>query len=130
MTKRDYNDPLYKEFRRKVLARDNRCCQWPKCRQKTKLAVHHIKRWSDNQKMRYMIRNGITLCRNHHKIVTGHEESYEKMFSEIARNNEFAPRPLKGISMAKKNPPKPKKRISKQDKFIREYLKQKEKYRK
>lgn len=38
--------------------------------------------------MRYDVSNGITLCYDHHKEVTGKEHIYENLFREIARNND------------------------------------------
>ena len=34
--KRDYNDPVYAEWRKRVLARDKYCCQMPNCKRRKK----------------------------------------------------------------------------------------------
>ena len=89
MTKRDFNDPVYKNWRTQVYKRDNYCCQWPKCNIRRKLNAHHIKRWSDYPTLRFNINNGITLCSRHHKFITGDEDSYSMLFFKIvASKNE------------------------------------------
>jgi len=88
--KRDYTDPLYKEWRLKIYKRDSFQCQWPNCKIKTKLHAHHINKWADFPGLRYHPDNGITLCKNHHTIVTGQENIYAPIFLKIlaSRKNE------------------------------------------
>lgn len=81
--KRHYDDPIYKRWRKDVYTRDNFCCQWPGCTIQKKLNAHHIKKWADNPGLRFSIDNGITLCYQHHKIVTGSEEYYEAIFNKL-----------------------------------------------
>lgn len=50
------------------------------------IQVHHIQKWSDYPALRYDPRNGICLCRNCHKRVTGYEEIYAIMFQRIISN--------------------------------------------
>ncbi len=86
--KRDYNDPAYKQFRTEVLKRDKFTCQM--CNKKGKrvwLNVHHIMKWSSASTLRYDPDNGITLCRDCHKDVTGKESHYIEYFSEKIRRN-------------------------------------------
>ena len=48
--RRDYDDPIYADWRNKVYDRDNHRCQMPDCtsrRSKARLNAHHIKRWAD-----------------------------------------------------------------------------------
>lgn len=80
---RNYDDPVYKEVRNKVLKRDKYRCQMPHCKSKNKLHVHHIQPWSKASNLRYDEFNCITLCKEHHEEVTGHEELYIKLFNEI-----------------------------------------------
>ena len=40
--RRDYSDPIYKDFRKSVLKRDKFKCQMPGCKNKKNLQVHHI----------------------------------------------------------------------------------------
>ena len=89
--RRDYDDPIYADWRNKVYGRDNHSCQMPDCtsrRSKARLNAHHIKRWADCHWLRYEVRNGITLCWTCHKRVTGSEELYEGLFMHIVSNNE------------------------------------------
>ena len=84
---RNFQDPLYKDFRRKVLARDKRQCQWHGCNSKKKLNVHHIKTWAQCPGLRYDENNGITLCRAHHDMIKGVEYLYEAVFFKIVAEN-------------------------------------------
>ncbi len=83
MSSRDPDDPQLKKWRKTVKKRDRHRCQFPECRAKTKLQAHHIARWADNIVKRYDVTNGITLCKNHHKLVTGNEAAYIALFTEI-----------------------------------------------
>ena len=74
---RNYKEDLeYKKFRYKVKNRDKRICKWPNCGCRKRLQVHHILPWAKYPDRRYDISNGITLCKQHHKMVTGHEMIY------------------------------------------------------
>lgn len=83
--KRNYDDPIYKDWRLKVYKRDRFTCQMPRCKSKKKLQAHHIQKWSSAAILRYDISNGITLCRECHNKVTGHEQQYETLFMNIVR---------------------------------------------
>ena len=85
---RNYDDPVYKEVRGRVLIRDNKCCQMPGCKSKKKLHVHHIIPWSKAAYLRYDITNLITLCKECHEAITGMEHIYQSIFTKIARDNE------------------------------------------
>lgn len=80
---RNFQDPNYKDWRKKVFARDNFSCQWPNCKIKSKLNAHHIQKWADNPGLRFLVANGITLCHTHHKMIHGNEESYASLFLKI-----------------------------------------------
>jgi len=57
----------YKRWRKKVFIRDNYTCQ--RCDRKGyKLHAHHIKNYSSNKKLRFVVSNGITLCKKCHDI--------------------------------------------------------------
>lgn len=75
MSKRNYDDPKWKECRRIVLRRDNYKCK--KCGGRRKLQVHHIVRWADSPSLRYDINNCITLCRSCHQKIWGKEKHYQ-----------------------------------------------------
>ena len=84
---RDYNDQVYKEWRKKVYKRDKFKCQMPGCKCKRYLQAHHIRKWSNASMLRYDVDNGITLCKKCHKEVTGCEHQYESLFMEIVKRN-------------------------------------------
>lgn len=83
---RDYNDPEYKKWRSKIRARDQYTCQFPNCKAKKNLHVHHILKWKEYPGLRYHIDNGITLCKLHHQMITGKEEYYIKILGDIIRS--------------------------------------------
>lgn len=83
--KRNYDDPVYKDWRLKVLKRDGFKCQMPRCRNIKNLQVHHIKKWSSASILRYEVSNGITVCRSCHQEVNRNELYYESLFTEIVR---------------------------------------------
>ena len=85
--KRDYNDPVYKQWRVDVFKRDKFKCQFPGCTCKNKLNAHHIIRWADAPFLRFVLSNGITLCRQHHDSIKGFENCYVQLFSEIVKKN-------------------------------------------
>lgn len=82
MRNRDFNDPQYIKWRKGVFKRDSFKCKMPNCSGK-KLEAHHIVRWADNPLLRYEISNGITLCKYHHKLVTGQENDYVVYFKGL-----------------------------------------------
>ncbi|MFA5670081.1 MAG: HNH endonuclease [Balneolaceae bacterium] len=75
------NTPEYKAWRSNVFTRDRWTCQ--KCGEKGNIEAHHIVRWSDSKALRYSIMNGITLCIECHKEVTGNEEFWRDKFRRI-----------------------------------------------
>lgn len=84
--RRNYDDPVYAEWRKRVLSRDDYKCQMPNCSKKRSLQVHHIKKWSSASMLRFDIDNGITLCYGCHKEVTRNEHFYERLFTDIVRD--------------------------------------------
>lgn len=81
--RRNYDDPQYEDFRKEVLKRDGRICKMPGCNSRKNLHVHHIRTWAKASSLRYDTSNGITLCKNCHKSITGKESHYEALFLEI-----------------------------------------------
>ena len=81
--RRNYDDPVYKDWRKKVYKRDGFKCQMPQCGSNFRLQAHHIKKWASASTLRYDIDNGITLCRSCHERITGLEDVYEILFSQI-----------------------------------------------
>ena len=83
VSKRNYDDPIYKKWRKLVKLRDKHCCRWPGCKQKKKLNIHHIMKWSSYPSLRYEVGNGITLCRKHHDSIKGREDDLIRFFLDI-----------------------------------------------
>ena len=84
---RNLDDPNNKRWRKEVFKRDKFKCQWPNCNLKGKLNAHHIQTWAHNPGLRFLPGNGITLCRKHHDIIHGNEDSYVSLFLKILYNN-------------------------------------------
>ena len=82
---RNYDDPVYKEVRIRVLKRDKFKCQMPGCKKKKRLNVHHIEKWANAAHLRYDEHNCITLCKEHHDEVTGQEHLYVPLFQDIIK---------------------------------------------
>ncbi len=83
--KRNWDDGTYKRWRKAVLARDGYKCRWPKCKCKYRLQCHHIKSWAKFPLLRYIISNGITLCKSHHDKIRKKEHLYEEIFKTILK---------------------------------------------
>ena len=81
--RRNYSDPIYAEWRKRIFFRDGHECQMPGCGYKRALNAHHIKRWADNASLRFEVNNGITLCWKCHKNIQNKEEQYEQFFFKI-----------------------------------------------
>lgn len=60
----DRNSQRYKDWRISVFQRDKYRCQ--KCGTQKDIQAHHIKSWKKNKDLRYVVSNGITLCRKCH----------------------------------------------------------------
>jgi hypothetical protein len=57
----DRNSQRYRKWRTGVFERDGfRCVE---CGAKKDIQAHHIKSWKKNKELRYVISNGVTLCR-------------------------------------------------------------------
>lgn len=81
--RRDENDPRWKATRYAALVRDGFTCNL--CNTKGgKLNGHHILKWSEYPKLRYVLNNVITLCEKcHNNQVTGNEDKYVEQFQKI-----------------------------------------------
>jgi hypothetical protein len=80
---RDFNDPLYIAWRKKIFVRDRYTCQMPGCTSRGWLEAHHIVRWADSVAGRYDVNNGICLCRKCHKYIKNREKQYETLFRSL-----------------------------------------------
>lgn len=84
--KRNYEDESFRKFRLKVLKRDKFTCQMcNKGGKRARLNVHHILKWTGAASLRYDEDNGITLCAECHKTVTGKESHYANYLLSIIR---------------------------------------------
>ncbi len=80
---RDFSSPIYKRWRSRVYARDGHACRL--CGSKDGLNAHHIKMWASYPSLRFVVSNGITLCRVHHLLIRGREEAYEATFERLVK---------------------------------------------
>ena len=94
----DRRSDEYWEWRRAVVKRDGHKCQWPGCRRKTKIQVHHIVQWVSSVSLRYEVSNGICLCVTHHKGIRNKESAYADMFRLIIAQQKQKPKPKKRAS--------------------------------
>ena len=85
--RRNYDDPVYKDWRKSVYKRDKFRCQMPNCMSNFRLQAHHIRKCSSESSLRYDVDNGITLCRECHEKISGLESHYESMFNQIVSKN-------------------------------------------
>jgi len=62
----------YKEWRMAVFQRDNFTCQCCGARSKAGkpvyLEAHHLKGWAEYPALRFVVKNGVTLCKECHKL--------------------------------------------------------------
>lgn len=80
---RNYSDPQYKDWRKKIYSSDHYTCRWPGCTKKKSLQAHHIYKWSEYPGLRFHPDNGITLCRQHHEFIKNNEDGYINFFQKL-----------------------------------------------
>ena len=78
---RNYDDPQYKKWRYLVYKRDAFTCRL--CGSNNDLQAHHIKRWSEFPTLRFVVNNGITLCKLCHTLVKDREAEHEAQFTAL-----------------------------------------------
>lgn len=75
--------PEYKIWRKSVFERDNYTCKLKSLECISKIEAHHIYRWADYPELRYIINNGITLCKFHHPLKKSEEKRMIPIFQEL-----------------------------------------------
>jgi hypothetical protein len=78
---RDFGSPAYRRWRARVYARDGHRCRL--CGSTDGLNAHHIRMWARYPALRFVVSNGITLCRVHHLMVCGRETEFEEPFARL-----------------------------------------------
>lgn len=76
-------EPKYKNWRNKVFKRDNWKCRLANKDCKGMLQAHHILPWRDFVELRYITKNGITLCQAHHPRKRAEEKRLIPTFKEL-----------------------------------------------
>ena len=74
-------NPEYRVWRKAVIKRDKGLCR--RCHATKNLQVHHIYRFNDRPHLRWDVGNGITLCKQCHRMVTGNELFWEDNFFDM-----------------------------------------------
>lgn len=72
----------YRKWRRAVLKRDGKRCQ--RCFRRDNLHVHHIQRFAVAKELRWVVSNGLTLCKWCHRRFAKREEEFAKVFAVLA----------------------------------------------
>ena len=67
-------NPDSREWRKAVLARDGNRCRL--CASTERVETHHIHRFATHPDLRWVVVNGITVCRECHKALRGKEEAH------------------------------------------------------
>lgn len=78
INKHSTSEPKYKKWRSSVFERDGWTCQT--CGVKgCYLEAHHIKSWARYPELRYVLDNGVTLCRECHKLTDNYKGRNKKL---------------------------------------------------
>lgn len=81
-------DYCYKDWVKLVKNRDGFICALKSVECNNKLEAHHIFSWRDYPELRYIVTNGITLCRFHHPRKHTEEIRMIPIFQELILNKE------------------------------------------
>lgn len=83
-----YNSFRYKNWRKKVFEKDNYTCQ--NCGDKgVYLEAHHIKTFSKYKNLRFIVSNGITLCKKCHNLTKRKEDLFEDLFIALNKRSKL-----------------------------------------
>lgn len=77
------NNPNDKKWKYDVYKRDKWRCKLANKDCKGRLEAHHILSWKDYPELRYVVNNGITLCRAHHPRKRAEEKRLIPVFMEL-----------------------------------------------
>ena len=81
--KNSLDAPQYTEWRRKVFLRDSYKCRIADNTCSNYLEAHHILSWKLHPKLRFNVKNGITLCRVHHPRSRAKEKRLMPLFQKL-----------------------------------------------
>lgn len=68
----------YRRWRSEVFERDNYTCQNCGDNKGGNLEAHHLEPWENNKELRYIVNNGVTVCRDCHAKIHDKPDSYRK----------------------------------------------------
>ncbi len=77
---------IYKTWRHDVCTRDNWKCKIANSDCSGRLEVHHILGFKEYPELRYVINNGITLCKHHHPRKAKDVEELSPFFQQLVLN--------------------------------------------
>lgn len=80
------NDSAYREWRLNVWKRDKFKCQINDNNCTGRIEAHHILEWSKYPELRYLVNNGITLCKHHHPKKELEVKKSINKFKKIIKN--------------------------------------------
>jgi 5-methylcytosine-specific restriction endonuclease McrA len=80
INQRDRVSEDYSSWRLAVFSRDRFCCRV--CKSKENLQAHHINSWAEFPEDRFVLQNGLTLCKDCH-------DQYHKYEKEVKNNYNF-----------------------------------------
>ncbi len=73
----------YKQWREAVFKRDGFKCKIANGDCVHDVHAHHILRFSEYPELRFNVKNGITLCENHHPMKRSHEQELAPFFKKL-----------------------------------------------
>ncbi len=77
----------YRTFCGIVRQRDGNRCQMPDCGSRSRIEVHHIRRFADTGHGRLNPDNAVCLCKACHTKITGYEHVYAPILNKIVMEN-------------------------------------------